>query len=215
VSRILAGAACVTMLLIVVTAAAARTTPNRAYPDTADHNTLFTLRDGVRQDAQTMLATITRCEQRARTPYGAGRDAFNHCITTLLSRDLYKSRFETVMLVGVLRDLARGPCAGLAAGLADAISSLGSESETWFGDAENPDPSGAALEKADAHDMRAIARSAISLTSSRKWRSACRARPYDPSEKHPVRAGARARAPAARHTLVLPWPASGSLALVA
>jgi hypothetical protein len=213
VSRILAGAACVTMLLIVAAAAPARTAPNRAYPDTADQNTLFTLRDGVRRDAQTMLAAIARCERRTRAPYGAGRNAFNQCITTLLNRDLYKSRFETVMLVGVLRDLTRGPCAGLASGLADAISSLGSESQTWFGDAENPDPSGAALEQADAHDMRAIARSALSLSAPRRWRTACRARPYDPREQHPVRTRVRARAP--RQTLVLPWPASGPLALVA
>jgi hypothetical protein len=212
-SRILAGAACVTMLLIVAAAAPARSAPNRAYPDTADHNTLFTLRDGLRDDARTMLATVTRCEQGARAPYGAGRDTFNQCIKPLLNRDLYKSRFEPEMLVGVLRDLRRGRCLGLASGLMDAISELGNEAETWLGDAENPDPSAAALERADAHDMRAIARGALALTRSRQWGTACRARPYDPTEQHPVRARARPRP--ARQTLVLPWPASGSLALVA
>ena len=210
-SRTLAGAACVTMLLVVAVAAPARSAPNRAYPDTADHNTLFTLRDGLRHDAQTMLATVTRCERRARAPYGAGRDIFNHCITTLLNVNILKSRYEQVMLVGVLRDLARGPCLGLASGLASAISELGNEAQTWFGDAENPDPSGAALERADAHDMRSIAHGALALTASRAWRIACRARAYDPSEQHPVRARSRP----APHPLLLPWPASGSLRLVA
>jgi hypothetical protein len=209
VSRILAGAACLTMLLIA--AAPARSAPNRAYPDTADHNTLFTLRDGTRRDAQTMLATIARCERQAGAPYGAGRDSFNRCIEPLLNRDLYKSRFEPAMLVGVLRDLARGRCLGLASGLMDAISELGNEAETWLGDAEDPDPSGAALERADAHDMRSIARGALALAAARSWRTACRARPYDPTEQHPV----RARTPPAPHTLVLPWPASGPLVLVA
>jgi hypothetical protein len=211
VSRTLAGAACVTMLLIVAAASPARTAPNRAYPDTADRNTLITLRDGLRRDALTILARIARCERRARAPYGAGRDNFNLCIAPLLNQDLYKSRFESEMLVGVLRDLARGPCLGLASGLANAISELGNEAQTWFGDAENPDPSGAALERADAHDMRSIARGALALTGSRQWRTGCRARPYDPTEQHPVRARGRTT----RQTLVLPWPASGPLVLVA
>lgn len=210
-SRILAGAACVTMLLVVAPAALARTSPNRAYPDAADHNTLITLRDGTLRDARVMLATITRCERRAGAPYGAGRDAFNQCMMPLLNRDLYKSRFEPLMLVAVLRDLVRGPCAGLASGLADAISELGNEAQTWFGDAEDRDPAAAALERADAHDMRAIARGALALTAARSWRTACRARPYDPTEAHPVRA--RARTPI--QPLALPWPASGPLVLVA
>jgi hypothetical protein len=199
------------MLLIVAPAVLARTSPDRAYPDAADHNTLITLRDGVRHDAQTMLAKITRCELKAHDPYGTGRNGFNHCLTTLLNVNLLKSRYEQVMMVGVLRDLARGRCVGLASGLMEAISELGNEAATWFGDAENPDPGAAALEQADAHDMRSIARGVLALTGSRQWRTACRARPYDPTEAHPV----RALTPTAVQPFALPWPASGPLVLVA
>src|SRR2546421_6883368 len=180
------------MLLIIATPAAGQTVPNRAYPDTADRNTLITLRDGVRRDAVQMLARIASCERRVHDPYGAGRNRLNQCLTTLLNVNLLKSRYEQVMLTGVVRDLSRGPCLGLASGLMDAISELGTESETWFGDAENPDPSGGALERADAHDMRSIAHGILTLTAARDWPTGCRPRPYDPIGQHPTR---RARGP--------------------
>jgi hypothetical protein len=172
----------VTMLLIIATPSLARRSPDRAYPDAADHTTLITLRDAARLDAAGILRTIARCERSASDPYGTGRIAFNQCVLTPLNRLLYESRFEPAMLIGVLRDLAPGSCAGLASGVLDAISALGNESETWIGDAEDPDPSAAALEHADAHDMRSIAHAAIALAASRTWRTACRPRPYQPSE---------------------------------
>ena len=174
--------------LIVAGAALARPRIDRTHPDTADHNTLITLRDGVHADARTMLRTIASCERSTAQPYGAGRTAFNQCIEPLLNQDLYKSRFEPPMMVGVLRDLAPGRCAVLASGVMNGISELGNESETWIGDAENPDPSAAALEQADAHDMQSIATGIIKLASARGWRTACSARPYQPSEHH-ARAG--------------------------
>lgn len=170
--------------LIVAGGALGRSGPNRSRPDTADWGTLITLRNGVRGDARTMLATISRCEHSVRAPYGPGLDDFNDCIKPLLNQDVYKSRFEPAMLVGVLRDLARGGCAGLASGLMDAISSLGGNALTWFDDAEAGGPSAGALEHADAHDMRALAHSIITLTTAPGWRTACRPRPYQPSEHH-------------------------------
>jgi hypothetical protein len=170
--------------LIVAGAALARPRVDRTHPDTADRNTLITLRDGVRADAEAMLRTIAHCEHATRDPYGAGRYALNQCLEPLLDRDVYKSRFEPAMLVGVLRDLAPGRCAALASGVMSGISELGNEAETWIGDAENPDRSAGALERADAHDMRAIAIGIIKLASARGWRTACSARPYQPSEHH-------------------------------
>jgi hypothetical protein len=179
------------MLLIIATAAQAKEASSRTHPDTADRNTLITLRDGVRTDARQILSRIGSCERGVRDPYGTGRDGFNQCIKPLLERDFYKSRFEPAMLIGVLRDLAPGRCAGLASGLQEAISSLGNEAETWIADAENPDVSAAALESADAHDMRAIARGILTLAAARGWRTACRARPYQPSEHNSRRAALR------------------------
>ncbi len=174
--------------LIVAGAALARPRVDRTHPDTADRNTLITLRDGVRADAKTMLRTIARCEHSVPDPYGAGRTEFNQCLEPLLNQDLYKSRFEPAMMVGVLRDLAPGRCAALASGVMNVISELGNEAETWIGDAENPDRSAAALEQADAHDMRSIATGIIKLASARGWKTACSARPYQPSEHHARRA---------------------------
>ena len=182
--KLSAGALGLAIALVVAGGALGRTAPDRTHPDTADHNTLITLLGGVRADAEKMLRRIGRCERRAPDPYGAGRTTFNQCIMPLLNQDLYKSRFEPAMLVGVVRDLARGRCLGLASGLMDAISQLGGEAQTWFGDAENPDPSAGALERADAHDMRSLARGIITLTGARAWGTACRARPYQPSEHH-------------------------------
>ena len=168
--------------LIVAGAALGRPRVDRTHPDTADHNTMITLRDGVRADARTMLRTMARCERSTADPYGAGRAVFNQCIEPLLNQDLYKSRFEPAMMIGVLRDLAPGRCAELASAVTNAISELGNESETWIGDAENPDGSAATLEQADAHDMRSIATGIIKLASARSWRTACSPRPYQPSE---------------------------------
>lgn len=186
VAKLSAGVVGLAITMVVAAAAPGRTAPDRTRPDAADHTTLITLRNGVRGDARAMLARIGSCERRAPDPYGAGRNAFNQCISPLLNEDLYKSRFEPEMLVGVLRDLASGPCLGLASGLLTAISQLGGEAETWFGDAESSDPSAGALERADAHDMHEIARSILKLTAARGWRTACRARPYQPSEHHLV-----------------------------
>jgi hypothetical protein len=208
VAKRLVGVLGVAIALIAATAALGRSSPNRAYPDTADRNTLITLRDGVRRDAVQMLARIVSCERRVHDPYGAGRNGLNHCLTTLLNVNLLKSRYEQVMLIGVLHDLSAGPCLGLASGLMDAISELGNESETWFGDAENPDPSAASLERADAHDMRSIAGGILALTAARSWRTACRPRPYDPNEQHPTR---RVRP----RTLGFLWPTVESLQIVA
>jgi hypothetical protein len=177
----------VAIALIVPGVALARTPPNRAYPDSADRTTLITLRDASRTDAAAILRTLASCERSAPDPYGRGRVAFNQCILTPLNRLLYESRFEPAMLVGVLRDLAPGRCAAVASGVGNAISQLGGEAETWIGDAESSDSSAGALERADAHDMRAIARGTIALAGSRSWRQACRARPYQPSEHHVLR----------------------------
>jgi hypothetical protein len=182
--RLAAATVAAAITLIVGGGALARPTSNRSRPDTADWGTLMTLRGGVRADARRMLATISRCEHGAHHPYGAGLDAFNQCIKPLLNQDVYKSRFEPAMLVGVLRDLAPGACAGLASGLMDAISQLGGEALTWFDDAEAGGPSAGALEQADTHDMRALARSIVAFTTARDWGTACRARPYQPSEHH-------------------------------
>lgn len=179
------------MLLFIATAALGKPPPNRAYPDTADRNTLITLRDGVRGDSRTMLRTIGRCERSVPDPYGADRTAFDQCISTLLHQDLYKSRFEPAMLVGVLRDLAPGACAGLASGVMEAISELGNEADTWIADVESGDPSAGALERADAHDMRSIAHESVALTISRRWKTACRPRAYQPSEHYTRRANRR------------------------
>ena len=182
--RLMAATLVAAIMLIVAGGALGRGGPNRSRPDVADWGTLMTLRNGVRGDARTMLAAISRCEHGVRDPYGAGLDDFNDCVKPVLNQDVYKSRFEPAMLIGVLRDLARGGCAGLASGLMDAISQLGGTALTWFDDAEAGGPSAGALEQADAHDMRALARSIITLTTAPGWRTACRPRPYQPAEHH-------------------------------
>lgn len=177
----------VAAVLVVGATALARTGVDRTHPDTADRTTLITLRNAVHGDALRTLRTIGRCERGVRDPYGSDRQAFNQCVLIRLNQDLYTSRFEPAMLIGVLRDLAPGPCAVLASGVGEGISELGNEAQIWIGDAESPDPSAAALERADAHDMRSIAHGIVKLAIDRRWRTACSARPYQPSEHHTLR----------------------------